>query len=183
MGGVWVSLIKEVKRSLKLVTNHQVFTKEKLVTILFEIESILNQQPLTASSDECQDFEVLTPSHFLIGAYSPNLPPGVFSNSEINHKKRWRNVPAVVNIFWSHWCKEYLLSLQNCQKWFKRQQNLQGDLALVVNDNEIRSHWPVTRVFEVYPGQDGVVRSAKVKLPNIELVHPSQKLCLLECTD
>ena len=177
MGRVWVSLIKQVKRSLKSVTNHQVFTKETLVTILCEIKSILNQQPLTAISDDCQDFEVLTPSHFLIGAYSPNLLPGVFSNSEINHKKRWRNVQAVVNIFWSHWCKEYLLSLQNCQKWFKRQQNLQqGDLVLVVNDNEIRSHWPVTGVLQVYPGQDGVVRSAKVKLPNTEMVHPSQKL-------
>ena len=75
--GVWDSLIKEVKRSLKSVTNHQVFTEETLVTILCEIKSILNQQPLTAISDDCKGFEVLIPSHFLIGAYSPNLPPGV----------------------------------------------------------------------------------------------------------
>ena len=77
MEGVWDSLIKEVKRSLKSVTNHQVFTEETLVTILCEIKSILNQQPLTAISDDCKGFEVLIPSHFLIGAYSPNLPPGV----------------------------------------------------------------------------------------------------------
>ena len=47
----------------------------------------------------------------------------------------------------------------------------------------MRSNWPVAQVLEVYPGQDGVVRSAKVKLPNSELFHPSQKLCLLECVD
>ena len=34
----------------------------------------------------------------------------------------------------------------------------------------MRSYWPVARVLEVYPRQNGVVRSAKVKLPNTELV-------------
>ena len=33
------------------------------------IRSILNQQPLAGISDDCRDFEVLTPSHFLIGVY------------------------------------------------------------------------------------------------------------------
>ena len=88
MGGVWESLIKQVKQSLKFITNHQAFTEKTLVTIFCEIESILNQRPLTAISDDCQAFEVLTPSHFFIGAYSPNLSPGLFSNSETNHQKR-----------------------------------------------------------------------------------------------
>ena len=160
------------------------FTEETLVTVLREIESILNQQPLTAISNDCNDFEVLTPSHSLTGAYSPNLPPGVFSNSEINHKKWWRNVQAVVNIFWSHCSKECLPSLQKHQKWFKRRRNLRwGDLVLVVNDNEMRSNWPVALVLEVYPGQDGVMRSEKVKLPNTELVCTSRNFCLLEYAD
>ena len=106
-------------------------TQEELVTIFCEIESILNQTPLTPTSNDCKDFEVLVPSHFLIGAYSPNT--GVFSNSEINHWKRWRNVQAVANIFWSRWRHEYLPSLQNRWKYFKRQRNLQrGDLDIVI---------------------------------------------------
>ena len=40
---------------------------------------------------------------------------------------------------------------------------------------------PVAPVLEVYLGQDGVMRSAKAKLPNTELIRPSGKLCLLEC--
>ena len=47
----------------------------------------------------------------------------------------------------------------------------------------MRSNWPVALVLEVYPGQDGVVRSAKVKLPNAELVWTSRKFCLLEYAD
>ena len=50
-------------------------------------------------------------------------------------------------------------------------------------DNEMRSHWPVAQKLEVYPGQDGVVTSAKVELSNTELVLPSRKLYLLECAD
>ena len=73
---------------IKISYEPSVFTKEALVTILCEIENILNQHPLTAISNECKDFEVLTPSHFqVIGDYSPNLLPGIFTNSEINHKK------------------------------------------------------------------------------------------------
>ena len=34
----------------------------------------------------------------------------------------------------------------------------------------MRYHWPVARVLEVYPRQNGVVRSAEVKLTNTELV-------------
>ena len=45
------------------------FTKEKaLVIILCKTRSILNQQTLAGISDDCRDFEVLTPSHSLIGA-------------------------------------------------------------------------------------------------------------------
>ena len=73
---------------------------------------------------------------------------------------------------------------KHCRKWFKRQQNLQQrDLVLVVKDNEIRSCWPVVRVLDIYPGQDGVVRSAKVKSKNDEMIGPSRKLSLLECAD
>ena len=79
---MWESPIKQAKRSLKSVTNHQVFTEEALVTILCEIKSILNQRPMTTISNDCKDFEVLTPSHFLIGAFSSNLTPGIFNNSE-----------------------------------------------------------------------------------------------------
>ena len=37
---------------------------------------------MTTISDDCKDFEVLTPSRFLIGAFSSNLTPGIFNNSE-----------------------------------------------------------------------------------------------------
>ena len=67
MRGVWESLIKQVKQSLKSVTNHQVFTEETVVTILCQIESIFNQQPLTAISDDCKDLKSLHQAISLLG--------------------------------------------------------------------------------------------------------------------
>ena len=85
MDGRSVGVYKKVKLLLLSVANHHVFIEEALVIILYEIRSILNQRQLTAIRDNCKHFEVLTPSHSLIGAYSPNLLSGIFINSEMNH--------------------------------------------------------------------------------------------------
>ena len=67
MRGVWESLIKQVKQSLKSVTNHQVFTEQTVVIILCQIESIFNQQTLTAISDDCKDLKSLHQAISLLG--------------------------------------------------------------------------------------------------------------------
>ena len=60
MSGSWESLIKSVKRSLESITNGRTITEELLTTLLYEVESILNSQPLTSISDGITDFEALT---------------------------------------------------------------------------------------------------------------------------
>ena len=56
-------------------------------------------------------------------------------------------------------------------------------MVIVVDPNSPRAHWPIGRVTEVYPGSDGVIRSAKVKTRLNELVRPVTKICLLEKDD
>ena len=86
MGGAWESLIKSVKRALKAITLDRVFTDEALYTFLCETECIINQRPLTAISDDVNDFDTLTPNHFLIGEAHSNQSPGEFSSKEINQE-------------------------------------------------------------------------------------------------
>ena len=38
-----------------------------------------------------------------------------------------------------------------------------GDLVIIAEDNVIGNRWPLGRVVEVFPGQDGGVRSARIK--------------------
>ena len=47
MGGIWEALIKSVKRALKVVIQDRLFTDKTLATLMCEVESILNQRPLT----------------------------------------------------------------------------------------------------------------------------------------
>ena len=83
MVGIFESMVKQVKRALKTVINDQILPEETLRTVLVETEAILNSRPLTSVSDDPDDYEALTPNHFLIGRASPNSPPGHFEEREI----------------------------------------------------------------------------------------------------
>ena len=101
MGDAWEFLIKSVKRALKVITHDRVFTNEALYTFLSETECIINQRPLTAISDDVNDFDTLTPNHFLIGEAHLNQSPGEFSSKEISYPKKWRAVQAAFNMLWN----------------------------------------------------------------------------------
>ena len=58
-----------------------------------------------------------------------------------------------------------------------------GDLVITSSNEDPRSHWPMVRIVEVYPGRHGVVRFVQLKTSNSELSRPSALLCLLEAAD
>ena len=72
MGGVWKSLVKPVKIRLKEVIKYRIFTDENLGTILSEIQSVLNRNPLTSFTNKTSDSEPLTQNHLLTSEPSPN---------------------------------------------------------------------------------------------------------------
>ena len=181
MGGIFESMVKQVKRAMKTVINNQVLPEQTLHTVLVETEAIINSRPLVSVSDDLDDYEALTPNHFLIGRASPNSPPGQFEEREVNSRKRWRMAQALTDMIWRRWRKEYLPSLAIRLKWNKEERNLkEGDLILMKNDDAPRSHWPLGRILKTFPGRDGRVRMAEVKTPNGTLMRPAAKLCLLE---
>ena len=90
MGGVWEAIIKSVKRALRVITRDRVFKEDSLHTFLCEVESILNKRPLLSVSDDINDYDVLTPYHFLYGC-SPTTESET-SNFELDSRKQWRQV-------------------------------------------------------------------------------------------
>ena len=181
MGGAMEALVKLTKRSLKAIVKDRLFTEDALATFLTEVESVLNSRPLTPVSDDLEDFEALTPNHFILGRPSPNLPLGVYTEKDINLRCKWKSVQAATSMFWTRWLKEYLPLLTERQKWTKEERNLKvGDLVIIQQKGLKRCNWPLGRVIEVYPGKDNVVRSVKVKNSSGVLVRPSASLCLLE---
>ena len=144
------------------------------------VEAIVNGRPITRLSDDSKDAAPLTPNHLLLLRTGPDLPPGQFVKQDL-HKRRWRQVQYLADIFWRRWLKEYLPSLQERHKWFNPKHNVgTGDLVLVKNDQTPRHHWPLGLVVDTYPGKDGKVLSVQVKTRAGLFHRPIDKLCLLE---
>ncbi|GFV25781.1 integrase catalytic domain-containing protein [Trichonephila clavipes] len=67
MGGLWEAGIKSVKYHLKRALGRFRLAYEEFETVIIQVEEILNSRPLTPISNDFDNFEVLTPAHFLIG--------------------------------------------------------------------------------------------------------------------
>lgn len=181
-GGVWERLVKSAKKALKITLNGQLVNDETLLTLMAEIESLLIIRPLTHVSVDPQDLEAITPNHFLIGRNSPNVPPDVFDERDLNSRKRWRQAQTLTDHFWRRWLREYVPALTERRKWRTRSQTDAqiGDLVLVVEDNLPRGRWNLGRIVKIFPGDDGLIRTVEVQTKQGTFKRPVAKLCLLE---
>jgi len=145
------------------------------------VEAVLNSRPLTYVNSEANEPEAVTPNHFLIGRTSPNLPPGVFDDGDLNCRKRWRQAQLLTNHFWQRWSKEYVPLLNSRTKWNVPTRDLRvDDVVLLSEDNTPRGQWPLARITRVFPGADGTVRSVELKTRTGIYKRPSTKVCLLQ---
>ena len=154
MGGVWERQIRSVRG-------------ESLRTFMCEAISIINSRPLTVDQLTDPDSpEPLTPNHLLTMKSKILLaPPGNFQPADAYVRKRWRRVQYLTNEFWSRWRKEFLLSLQERQKWTRPRRNLNvNDIVIVKDVNTPRNAWHLAHVSAVYPSDDGQVRKVQVAL-------------------
>ena len=64
-----------------------------------EVESILNNRPLTVASDDSRDLEPLTPYHLLLLKSDAPMPPGTFQREDLFSRRRWRQVQYLADVF------------------------------------------------------------------------------------
>ncbi|KFD51903.1 hypothetical protein M513_07232 [Trichuris suis] len=89
-GGVWERLIRTAKLALGTTLHGQRITDEILLTILVEIESMMNSRPLTHVGIDPSDPEPLTPNHFLLGRAHSHVPLDVVTTTEGLSRRNWR---------------------------------------------------------------------------------------------
>ena len=65
-GGVFEHLVRCVKRCLRKMVGQAKLSADELLTVLLEVEMVLNSRPLTVVSAEDVE-EPLTPSHLIVG--------------------------------------------------------------------------------------------------------------------
>ncbi len=161
-------------------------TDEVLTTTVAIVEQVLNARPLTAVSADLEDLEALTPNHFLLGRASVSLPTFPTLEKDVDHRKAFRQSEAYADWIWSRWLKEYVPTLNSRSKWQKQTSNLAvGSLVWILEPSSRRSQYLLGRVVEVFVGDDGIVRSAKVRTSTGVYTRPAVKLVSLDdvCPD
>nr|XP_014283440.2 uncharacterized protein LOC106685350 [Halyomorpha halys] len=73
-GGSWEACVKSAKSLLAGVMGPQPLTFEELATAFIRIDGVLNSRPITPMNEDPENFDVLTPAHFLIGTSLAALP-------------------------------------------------------------------------------------------------------------
>ncbi|KAL3046456.1 hypothetical protein OYC64_004454 [Pagothenia borchgrevinki] len=179
-GGVWERLIRPVKKILCSVLKEQRLDDETLQTALCEVESIMNDRPLTTVSSDPNDLEPLTPNHLLLLKTKPIMPPGLFHKEDLYSRRRWRQAQYLADLFWRRWIREYLPIMQQRVKWHNPKRNLRpNDLVVIVDNTAPRNSWQMGPVVKTLSGSKGLVQSVLVKIKSSTLQRPIDKLCLL----
>ena len=132
-----------------------------------EVEAIINSRPLTVDLlIDPGSLSHLTPNHLLTMKTKVVLsPPGVFPSADKFCRKRWRRVQHLANEFWSQWRKEYLLSLQQRQKWTVSQNDVDvDDIVIIKDDNAPQSRWQLAHVCAVNRSSGGRIHTVKLAL-------------------
>ncbi|GFW54656.1 integrase catalytic domain-containing protein [Trichonephila clavipes] len=174
-GGIWESGIRSVKFHLKRVLGETILTFEELTTLLTQIEGLLNSRPLSYVNDsDIECISTLTPSHFLTGDVLLSVPEELPSTS--NHRDRWELLQNIKRGFWKKWSSEFISSLQPRKKCQDAQPNLKEDDIVLIKEEGPPGTWPMARVLQVHPGNDGLVRVATVKTQDSVFKRPVHKL-------
>ncbi|XP_028397220.1 uncharacterized protein LOC114521030 [Dendronephthya gigantea] len=167
-GGFYERMVRCVKRCLKKVLSNARLTYEELLTLLIQIEGVLNSRPLTYVSNEKD--EPLTPSQLVIGRRIVSVPSELQDDVKIQARndaiKRDKYLKTVLGHFWKRWSSEYLTQLREHHRPSKRDGPVinVGDVVSVKEDNVKRLNWEMALVDELIQGKDGKSRAAVVRM-------------------
>ncbi len=129
-GGAFERLVKSTKRCLRKFVGRTQISFDELVTVLAEIDSVINSRPLTYVSAGDME-EPLTPSHLIVGRRIHNLPDHLgqdlegeeFTLDASQLTRRMKCLASVLNHFWCRWRSKYLTELREVHAYTARKQS------------------------------------------------------------
>ena len=188
-GGWWERMIGITKMTLKKVLGRSLTNEETLRTLITEIETIINNRPITYISSDIRDPQPLTPSHLLHGRTI---------STEMNHDQHNAEIQTLDNIsanklvdrkrllldhFAKRWSSEYLTGLREYHRGAGKMNGQLvkcGDIVQIESDSP-RVQWRLGVIEDVIIGRDGLIRAAKVRTSRgLVTTRPIVKLYPLE---
>ncbi|GBN80111.1 hypothetical protein AVEN_274764-1 [Araneus ventricosus] len=185
-GGLWEAGVKSFKHHLKRVVGNAHLTLEEFLTIILEIESVLNSRPLTPLSTEFDNFETLSPGHFLIGRSLTSIVEPDLLNISENRLSKWKKITKYSQQIWRLWKKDYLNTLQQRSKWMFSKNNVKLGALVLIKDENMPSgvKWLTGRISEIIISKDEKVRVVNVLLPTGKTLKRNVRdVCVLPIYD
>ena len=81
-GGIWERRIRTTRKILNTLLNEQVLNDKRLLTLMCEVEAVINGPPITKVSEDSRILEALSPNHFLLLWQGAVLLPGLFQRED-----------------------------------------------------------------------------------------------------
>ena len=152
----------------------------ELRSLLTRIEGVINSRPLTTlhSGDS---HRVITPMDLLCGRPLQQQDSAAAASMDSAPARRLQHLQEVQKQFWRQWQSSYLPTLQQRPKWDSvRPEVKEGDVVLLLKENEKRHKWPLAKVIETIKGRDGLIRTVRLQCDGKELTRPVQLIVPLE---
>ena len=191
-GAMWERMIRTLKNCMYKTIGKARLSYFEMITQLSLIQDAINSRPLTYRSTEV-DLIALTPNDFIKmhckrslilqfkdvkGLWEQDPPTGRFLSESL------LNLNELFCEFRKEWYENYLLSLrEGCRDlhqidWKNRIKV--DDIVLIKDVMKPRAFWSLGRVTRLFPGIDGIIRSAMVKTAKTTSHHSIKHLYPME---
>ena len=187
-------MIGIVKNCLRKTLHRAKINLKELRTVITEIETRVNNRPLTYLDDTSVNLETITPSHLLHGRRLEPFPsinvdeyctdPTIDDRAQyLRDSYHQRN--KLLQRWERHWAEDYLMSLR--EKFYGAQQpenanSLQVNDIVLVKTDQNRSDLPLARVLKLYPDNNGIIRMAEILVKGQKTLRTINHLIPLECS-
>ena len=157
-----------------------------MITVLKEIENVINNRPFSYTYFKSALIEPITPNKLLYGRNLEviNIVNDTSPIVDLKVTKPEQYLQRLLKHFWSRWTSEYLTELREHQRRSNKNKTSVftkvNDLMLIKHDNYKRSDCKIGRVTELIYSKDDQNRAAKVNIicnkRIISLNRPANKL-------
>ena len=184
-------MVQVVKRPLRKISRRNNVSYDELLTIINEIEAVVNSRPLCYLYSDDVD-QVLTSSHLLTGKrlISTNrlFPEACYEENATTMSNRLSYLRTLIQHFQKGWKHEYLTELREFQRNHNKLPAKQieiGDIVLISDEKLARNRWKLGKIEELITSKDGHVRACKLRVYTENrkrsfLNRPINKLCYFE---
>ncbi|GBM20475.1 hypothetical protein AVEN_29366-1, partial [Araneus ventricosus] len=109
-----------------------------------------------AKTNNINEYEVLTPGHFIIGRPITAIPEPEILDISDNRLSRWQYTTKCVQTIWKRWKTDYLNHLQQRNKWQFKKDNVRVGCLVLLKENDLPPcKWAMARILDLIYGNDG----------------------------